>query len=341
VARFDRMLDISWRRTSYSAITAGAHEAWVGSEPEEHWVQDEPGGPVRTASTLADRIDPEPAWLSAQPLPLAEMGTGAEIGTLVHRALEAADFTSPDLPAELTSALMGGGSRSGVNLGCDPSAAAAGLIGAIQTPLGGGLGGTRLRDVPRRDRLDELAFELPLAGGDQPQGQVMLSSVAALLREWLDDGDPLAGYADRLDDPRLESMLRGYLTGSIDLVVRLPDPDGLGPRFALFDYKTNWLAPAGETLSAWHYRPSALRAEMERSHYALQALLYMVALHRYLRWRLARYDPARHLAGVHYLFLRGMLGSNGPSTAHGTCGVFSWHPPAGLVVALSDGLEGT
>ena len=51
---------------------------------------------------------------------------------------------------------------------------------------------------------------------------------------------------------------------------------------------------------------------MERSHYALQALLYTVALHRYLRWRLPGYDPGAHLAGVLYLFVRGMTGPDTP-----------------------------
>ena len=36
---------------------------------------------------------------------------------------------------------------------------------------------------------------------------------------------------------------------------------------------------------------------MLRAHYVLQALLYSVALHRYLRWRQPGYDPARHLGG--------------------------------------------
>ena len=75
--------------------------------------------------------------------------------------------------------------------------------------------------------------------------------------------------------------MRGYLTGSIDLVAAAP-----ASRFAVVDYKTNWLAAPGEELTAWHYRPAALAAEMERAHYGLQALLYTVALHRYLRWRL-------------------------------------------------------
>ena len=51
---------------------------------------------------------------------------------------------------------------------------------------------------------------------------------------------------------------------------------------------------------------------MQHAHYALQALLYTVALHRYLRWRLPGYDPERNLAGVLYLFVRGMTGPDTP-----------------------------
>ena len=79
---------------------------------------------------------------------------------------------------------------------------------------------------------------------------------------------------------------------------------------------------------------------MERAHYGLQALLYTVALHRYLRWRLPGYDPARHLAGVLYLFVRGMSGADTPVVDGTPCGVFAWRPPAALVTALSDVLEG-
>ena len=47
---------------------------------------------------------------------------------------------------------------------------------------------------------------------------------------------------------------------------------------------------------------------MVEHDYPLQALLYSVALHRYLRWRLPGYRPADHLGGVAYLFVRGMTG---------------------------------
>ena len=44
-----------------------------------------------------------------------------------------------------------------------------------------------------------------------------------------------------------------------------------------------------------------------RAHgYHLQSLLYCVAIHRYLRQRLADYDYERHMGGCLYGFVRGM-----------------------------------
>jgi exodeoxyribonuclease V beta subunit len=143
------------------------------------------------------------------------------------------------------------------------------------------------------------------------------------------------GYAARLEDPALRASVAGFLTGSIDLVIRLE-----GPRFAIVDYKTNWLGPPAEPLTLRHYQRAALAAEMSRAQYGLQALLYTVALHRYLRWRMPSYDPDRHLAGVLYLFVRGMAGPDAPLIDGSPCGVYAWRPPARLVTTLSDVLDG-
>ena len=105
------------------------------------------------------------------------------------------------------------------------------------------------------------------------------------------------------------------------------------------DYKTNWLAGPGEALTAWHHRPAALAVEMQRGHYGLQALLYTVALHRYLRWRMPGYDAERNLAGVLYLFVRGMTGADTPVVDGAPCGVLAWQPSKALVEALSDVLD--
>jgi exodeoxyribonuclease V beta subunit len=332
--RFDRTLDLRWRRTSYSDITAAAHDARVASEPEEDGVADEE--PLAAPPPAAAQDDASPA-LRAAPSLLAAMPAGVQVGTFVHRVLEAADFAAPDLGAELAARVGEAQARRRVDLG-DPTALADGLRAALETPLGPLLGGARLRDLARADRLDELDFELPLAGGDEPSGRIALAAIGAVLERHLGAGDPLAGYAARLREPALRASVRGYLAGTIDLVARVRGADG-ETRFALVDYKTNWLGVPGEELSAWHYRPAALAAEMQRYHYVLQALLYATALHRYLRWRLPGYDPERHLAGVHYLFLRGMLGAGTPVVDGVPCGVFAWRPPCALVRELSDVLD--
>jgi exodeoxyribonuclease V beta subunit len=321
-AQFNRRIDTAWRRTSYSALTAAAHDAIVASEPEEAGVTDEPD--VAAAPAPSE-------------LPLSEMASGPQLGTLIHEALQEIDFAAPDLTGSLTTWLTKAVAHRPELLGCAPEQAAAGLSLALATPLGGALSELSLSGVARSDRLDELGFELPLAGGDQPVSAAQLSDVAALLRDQLPAGDVLAGYGQRLLDPTLAASLRGYLTGSIDLVLRVRGIDRTHPRdrYAIIDYKTNWLGPAGEPLSAAHYGAAELAVEMQRSHYVLQALLYAVALHRYLRWRLSDYDPETDLAGVRYLFLRGMLGPGQPNF-----GVFAWQPPAALVTALSDLLAG-
>jgi exodeoxyribonuclease V beta subunit len=321
-ARFERRIDTAWRRTSYSALTAAAHDAIVASEPEEAGVTDEPD--IASAPAPSE-------------LPLSLMASGPQLGTLIHQALQEIDFAAADLRGSLTEWLSDAVARRPELLGCTPEQAAAGLSLALATPLGGALGGLSLAGVAGADRLDELGFELPLAGGDRPVSAAQLSDVAALLEQHLPADDVVSGYAQRLLDPSLAAALRGYLNGSIDLVLRVRGIDPAHPRdrYAIIDYKTNWLAPPGEPLAATHYGAGALALEMQRSHYVLQALLYSVALHRYLRWRLPDYAPETDLAGVRYLFVRGMLGPSEPDY-----GVFAWHPPASLVVGLSDLLAG-
>ena len=210
------------------------------------------------------------------------------------------------------------------------------------SPLGLFAGDRTLRQIPFTDRLTELDFELPLSGGDDrayPAGDVQLGDLAPLLRRHLPEGDPLRTYAETLGDPALGGQsLRGYLTGSVDVLMRVPVDGEI--RYLTVDYKTNWLGGYDVPLTADAYRPEVLDAAMGHSDYPLQALLYSVVQHRYLRWRLPGYDPERHLGGVLYLYLRGMCGPATPVVDGSPCGVFSWRPPVGLVEELSDLLDG-
>ncbi len=347
-ARFERSLDRAWRRTSYSGITAADHSDTVGSEPELPGITDEPdetgvdaGAPSGSGRVAGISGDPElggeEAALRAVSSPLAATPRGTEIGTFVHAVLERVDFSAADLTGAVSAALLGQQSVRGTDIG-SLDQLSAGLVAALSTPLGPLVDGRSLRTFGAADRLDELRFELPLAGGDRPAGQVLTADIARLFATSGGPGAGLDGYAARLASPALATHLRGYLTGSLDLVLRTRQGSGI-PRYLVVDYKTNWLAPDDEALCAWHYRPDALAAEMQRGHYPLQALLYLVALHRYLRWRMPDYQPEENLGGVLYLFLRGMSGPEAPLAGGLPCGVFSWATPPAMVVALSDLLD--
>jgi exodeoxyribonuclease V beta subunit len=279
----------------------------------------------------------EEAALRAVASPLAAIPRGAELGTFVHGVLERVDFAAADLAAAVTTGVLDERSRRGTDFG-SLEQLATGLVAALSTPLGPLVDGRSLRTFGRADRLDELRFELPLAGGDSPSGQILTADIARLFAASVSPGTALDGYAARLASPALATHLRGYLTGSLDLVLRTRNDSGV-PRYLVVDYKTNWLAPGDEPLCIWHYRPDALAAEMQRDHYPLQALLYMVALHRYLRWRMPDYRPEANLGGVLYLFLRGMNGPEAPLAGGLQCGVFSWETPPAMITALSGLLD--
>ncbi|WP_418061903.1 UvrD-helicase domain-containing protein [Pimelobacter simplex] len=344
---FTRSVDTEWRRTSYSALSRvdlGAAEAGaaVGSEPEVA-VKDDEELPDLPATVLPDAAA-DPAL--AVPSPMAGLPVGATFGSLVHGVLEHADPGVADLRAELLTQIAEQLTWWPVDL--DPAELADALVAVLDTPLGPLLDDTTLRAIGTADRLCELDFELPLVGGDDPAARagqtVLLGDMAALLRRHLPEGDPVRAYADHLDHPLLGGqVLRGYLTGSVDVVLRLRDATGEA-RYVVVDYKTNWLGPMAAELdgplTAGAYRPAALDEAMGHSDYPLQALLYAVVLHRFLRWRQPGYDPARHFGGVVYLYLRGMCGPDTPRVDGAPTGVFTWQPPVALVTALSDLLDG-
>jgi len=327
VSTFGRVLDERWVRTSYSRLTAAAHEAGPpvvaqgsgAAEADEAATHDEPSVAL---GGHADHLDVA--------VPMGDIPGGARVGTLVHDILEHTDFAAADLAGALSRAAEKAGAARVLVSGQD--VLVAGLVASLDTPLGPLLDGRRLRGLTRADRLDELAFDLPLAGGDSPTGAVTMAAIADLFAT-LPAGDPVARYHERLRDPVLAAEVRGFLTGSIDLVARV------GDRHVVIDYKTNRLGLPGEPLTGWHYRPEALTRSMFDANYPLQACLYSVALHRYLRWRLPAYDPERHLGGCAYLFLRGMVGPATPAIDGQPFGVFAWHPPASFVTGLSDLLD--
>lgn len=93
--------------------------------------------------------------------------------------------------------------------------------------------------------------------------------------------------------PTTARTIKGLMHGKIDLVFQ---HDG---RYHLLDYKSNYL---GKTMD--HYRGTALEEAMQAHHYGFQALIYTVALERYLRQRITGYRRHKHLGECIYLFIR-------------------------------------
>lgn len=111
------------------------------------------------------------------------------------------------------------------------------------------------------------------------------------------------------------SLLNGMFKGFIDLTF---EHEG---RYYVADYKSNWL---GADDSA--YTEQAMNTSILDNRYDLQYVLYLLALHRQLKARLADYNYDQHMGGALYLFLRG--------TRSQSQGVFFARPPKQLIESL-------
>ncbi|POA53631.1 exodeoxyribonuclease V subunit beta [Pseudomonas sp. FW507-12TSA] len=110
-------------------------------------------------------------------------------------------------------------------------------------------------------------------------------------------------------------LLNGMFKGFIDLTF---EHHG---RYYVADYKSNWLGADDAA-----YTEQAMEQSILDNRYDLQYVLYLLALHRQLKARLADYDYDRHMGGALYLFLRG--------THSASQGVYFARPPRQLIERL-------
>lgn len=123
----------------------------------------------------------------------------------------------------------------------------------------------------------------------------------------------------QLQSQEVNTMVWQYLKGEIDLVYQHDT------QFFIVDYKSNYLGSDFDS-----YNPAALYDAMTTHSYWLQASIYQVALHRYLKLRLPNYDINTHLGAVEYAFLRGM------SPKHDTRGKLVKQFDSDFILALDD-----
>ncbi len=167
--------------------------------------------------------------------------------------------------------------------------------------------GLRLCELDKNLRVAEFGFQFPLH-----TGYALLQGVCGK-----------HGFGEVLPASLAATQWRGMLTGYVDLIFLHQG------RYHVLDYKTNRL---GVTQN--DYRGASLESAMARHRYDLQALLYTVALHRYLRQRLPDYQAGKHLGDSWYLFLRAV--GLGPGL-----GVWRRRWPAAMIEQLDDAFAGS
>ena len=333
-----RSLDSRWGRSSYTSWTQASHAALAPAALEEGRDTLDPDAPADESgggpSSGDEPADGAMAWPEQGPLAAFPRGAGA--GDCLHRILERLDLTTSLQGAEATALVERELRRAGLDQE-SPDELLEGLEQMRTTPFGGPLQGLRVADLPSGHRLHEMNFDLTLE-------RVRAADLAAAFAE---HPGGLFGpdYAARVAQLPIDSS--GFLTGSIDLVFRAdPEPSGGDGRWWVADWKSNWLGRRdgdGQPMACGpsDYGETAMAALMAASHYPLQAHLYLVALHRYLRWRLADYTPAQHLGGYAYVFLRGTPGAAGEAALPGAVpGMLVERPPLGRILALDRALGG-
>ncbi len=142
----------------------------------------------------------------------------------------------------------------------------------------------KLSDLGCSQTLRETEFYFPLDGVD-------INKLCTCLEQHRNDGQKvrLPGHE------QLQGMMRGF----IDLIFEHRG------RFYVADYKSTHL---GDSFENYHWQ--ALRENNQHHLYDLQYLIYSLALHRYLRFRIPDYNPDDHFGGVYYLYLRAMSAQN-------------------------------
>lgn len=193
---------------------------------------------------------------------MAELPTGAKFGSLVHAVLGTADPEAADLQAELAAQIQRHAVWWPVDVPAEELAAA--LVPLHDTPLGPLAGNRTLPRSARRIGCVSWISSFPCSPAAMSATGVRAGSTCDwpmsvdCWRWHLPAGDPLTPTSTGSPTPALGGQhLRGYLNGSLDVVLRVPD--GAGHRYLVADYKTNWLGDADRPLTSADYSPARIR----------------------------------------------------------------------------------
>ncbi len=301
-------LNTSWGRSSYSA--------WISAS----FINDEnaPSDPSSLEEGREREQQNHLSWLSAKnetnqlPIletfwskqnPLGQFPRGPTAGECLHRILERIDFSTQLTEVKSIAIIEQELRRAGLESNL-LSSIQEGLTRVFNTPLRGPLGSLSLNQLTKVRRIHELSFDMPIAYRGK---EIRAEDLVNIFKK-----DPQSRFAEDYAKQlmNLDFSSKGFFTGSIDLVFT-DHKDPSKAQWWVADWKSNWIGKCdsnGKSIECgpFHYNIEAMEQQMILHHYPLQSHLYLLALHRFLQWRLKDYDPEKHLGGYVYVFLRGI-----------------------------------
>jgi exodeoxyribonuclease V beta subunit len=339
-APFARSVQQTYSRLSFSGITKNRKYKQVESLNLEGEARGGYGDDAESEiiSMRSGYSDKDVALLATpDPMPLAHIAGGTYFGKVMHTVYEHIDFTVADLPLEVARVVDA--YVTGSLLREHRQEIIDGVVLSLRTPLGGLIGPTTLAEVSSTDRLNELNFEMGLAALSHG---VMVNNIGKVLVQCLERegrlNDVLMPYAQMLASDAFAVPLYGLMNGSIDTLIRFSQV--AQQRLFITDWKSNRLDEDGMAYVIDGYSRESMVNAMEHHHYPLQALIYGIAVHRYLRSRAGSGKSLPVIAGMAYFFIRGMVGEPTPMEEEHRHGVFTWEAPQGLWQELSDEISG-
>jgi exodeoxyribonuclease V beta subunit len=303
----------SWLTSSFSALTAGQHASLELQQRSEH----------------ADDVPDEQAVAQTEEMQLDELvindtysifnfPRGAMPGECLHYIFEHWDFANTD-KEPLKTLVADSMNRFSIAKPESRSewyeTVADTVLNTLNKPLKTGAEHTNfcLARVAAADRQPELEFLLAARGSTDGIRGLLANPKFQLPSVFVEASKQLS-----------PKRIQGFLTGFIDLVFK--DDEG---KFHVLDWKSNHLGNRYED-----YSPDRIEHAMAETHYYLQALIYLLALHRYLQQQIPDYNIEQHLGSAWYAFVRG-VDINQPEDEPSN-GIYKLSPSIELIMALDE-----
>jgi exodeoxyribonuclease V beta subunit len=271
-----RPVNRAWRLTSYSAISSQQVHLDMPA-PGQDEGQDQVLGLVLNEVQGEELVEQSSVNSELAQSPFS-FERGANAGSFLHGVLENIDLQKPDQLAEVItqqSTWFGIGEEWHScleNWLTDVLLAPFCAEPEAETP------NISLAQLSAKQVKVEMEFHMPLH-------EVKVGDFNAIINQY---------FEQHARDYQFE-QLNGMIKGFIDLMFEFEG------KFYVADYKSNHL---GDSYDSYHV--SAMEQAMSGHDYHLQAILYTLALHRWLKYKLPHYDYHTHIGGAYYLFIRGM-----------------------------------